>query len=153
MLVLAAVPRPFAVQLHRAAGHRFQYRIVETWAQALESILKEPLELAVLDPALEGTPRTQEIERIRVLFPSLPLVLYTKLSPGVVGVLLHLGRVGVREVVVAGYDDHPERLGELLVGSRRLSTRCGIWRSAPGWTAALASAGSPRPTCRHPASC
>jgi AraC-like DNA-binding protein len=115
MLILAAVPRSFAVQLHRAAGHRFQFRIVETWAQALDSILKEPLELAVLDPGLEGTPRTQEIERIRVLFPSLPLVPYTKLTPGVVSALLRLGRVGVREVVVAGHDDHPDRLGELLV--------------------------------------
>jgi AraC-like DNA-binding protein len=125
MLVLAAVPRTFATQLMRAAGHRFRFLAAGSWSEAVESILKEPLEMAVVDPALEGVPRTQEIERIRVLFPSLPLIVYTDLSPGVVGALLRLGRVGVREVVVAGHDDHPERLGELLVheAARGLSRR------------------------------
>jgi AraC-like DNA-binding protein len=96
-----------------------------SWSEVLETILREPLELAVLDPGLEGIPRTQEIERIRLLFPSLPLVLYTKLTPAMVPVLLRLGRVGVREVVVSGHDDHPARLSDILVheAARSLSRR------------------------------
>lgn len=125
MLVLAAVPRSFAAQLQRAAGHRFRFLGAGTWSEAVESILREPLEMAVVDPGLEGIPRSQEIERIRVLFPSLPLIVYTDLTPAMVGVLLRLGRVGVREVVVAGHDDHPDRLGEILVheAARSLSRR------------------------------
>jgi AraC-like DNA-binding protein len=125
MLILAAVPKSFSAQLLRAAGHRFRFVAASSWSEVLETILREPLELAVLDPGLEGIPRSQEIERIRVLFPSLPLVLYTKLTPGMVPVLLRLGRVGVREVVVAGHDDHPERLSDILVeeAARSLSRR------------------------------
>lgn len=115
MLVLAAVPDQFARRLERAAGRRFTFHPARSWRDAIEAIRQEPLELAVVDPVLEGIPRAHEIERVRVLFPSLPLVLYTKLSPGMVQVLLQLGRVGIREVVVAGHDDHPDRLRELLV--------------------------------------
>jgi AraC-like DNA-binding protein len=71
--------------------------------------------MAVVDPALSGEPRTQEIERIRVLFPSLPLILYGELSPTIARILLKLGNAGIKEAVIAGYDDHPDRLGELLV--------------------------------------
>ncbi len=71
--------------------------------------------MAVVDPGLEGEPRAQEIERLRVLFPSLPLILYTRLTPHIVPVLLRVGEVGVRRVLLEGYDDHPERVTETLV--------------------------------------
>ncbi len=126
MLVLAAVPRSFVTRLHWAVGQRFKFLAVSRWAQAVEVIRREPVEMAVLDPALEGVPRAQEIERLGVLFPSLPRIVYTELSPRVVPILLRLGHAGIREVVVAGHDDHPGRLGDVLVNeaacalSRRL---------------------------------
>lgn len=115
MLVLAAVPNAFARRLERAAGQRFTFQSVSSWMDAIQAIRQEPLELAVADPGLEDIPRAHEIQRIRVLFPSLPLVLYTTLSPDMVSVLLQLGRSGIDEVVVAGHDDHPDRLRQLLV--------------------------------------
>ena len=115
MLVLAAVPEHFARRLERAAGKRFTFLPTRSWSEALDAIRVEPLELAIVDPGLEGIPRAHEIERFRVLFPSLPLILYTRLLPGMVQVLLQLGRAGVHEVVVEGHDDHPDRLRELLV--------------------------------------
>lgn len=125
MLVLAAVPRPFAIRLHVAAGQRFNFLAASGWAEAVDAIRQKPLEMAVVDPALEGVPRAQEIERLRVLFPSLPLILFTELTPSVVPVLLRLGHAGIREVVVAGHDDHPQRLGDVLVeqAARALSRR------------------------------
>jgi AraC-like DNA-binding protein len=114
VLVLAAVPDDFARRLGRAAGQRFTFLWVSSWTDAIDAIRQEPLELAVVDPGLEDIPRGHEIERIRVLFPSLPLVLYTRLSPSTVPVLLQLGRAGIQEVVVAGHDDHPDRLRQLL---------------------------------------
>src|SRR4029078_2580598 len=74
------------------------------------------LALGVLDPALDGTARSQEVERLKVLFPSFPLILYTQLSPAVAPVLLGLGRIGLRQIVIARHDDHPARLTELLSG-------------------------------------
>ncbi len=115
MNVLSAVPDDFARRLQRAAGQRFTFRSTRGWSETIDAIRQEPLELAVVDPGLEGIPRAHEIERIRVLFPSLPLMLYTKLSPRMVPVLLQLGRAGIRNVVVEGHDDHPDRLRQLLI--------------------------------------
>ena len=115
MLVLAAVRPELAVRLQRAARHRFEFHVVNTWESAVDAILRQPLEIAVADPGLSGEVRAQEIERIKVLFPSLPLILYTTLCPDLATILLRLGQVGIRQVAIAQHDDHPNRLRELLV--------------------------------------
>jgi AraC-like DNA-binding protein len=115
VLILAAVGDFLRLRLERAAGSRFQFVVARSWEEAVEIILSRPVEMAVVDPALSGEPRAQEIERIRVLFPSLPLILYGRLSPTMARVLLKLGHVGIKEAVMADHDDHPAKLGELLV--------------------------------------
>jgi AraC-like DNA-binding protein len=115
MLVLAALPDRLAHRLRQGAAHRFGFEVVRTWPDALAAILRRPVELAVFDPALEGPPRGQEIERLRVLFPSLPSLVYTHLTAAVAPVLLQLGRSGIRQVLVAGHDDHPRRVSDVLV--------------------------------------
>src|SRR3989454_59258 len=97
MLVLAAVPDVQFHKLRRAAGSRFNVAQVSTWDDVLTSIRGRPVELAVVDPLLSGQARSQEIERLRVLFPSLPLMLYTTLTPRTAGVLLALGQRGDRK--------------------------------------------------------
>jgi AraC-like DNA-binding protein len=115
VLVLAAVGESLEPRLRRAAGHKFRFVAACSWDDAVDTILSQPVEMAVVNPGLAGEPRTQEIERIRVLFPSLPLILYGELSPTIARILLKLGNVGIKEAVIAGYDDHPDRLGDLLV--------------------------------------
>ncbi len=115
MHVLAAVQGSLIGQLERAARHRFEFHAVCAWDEAVEAILKRPVEMAVVDPALSGEVRAREIERIRVLFPSLPLILYTRLSPDLPATLLRLGQVGIRQVVIAQHNDHPTQLRDLLI--------------------------------------
>ncbi len=115
MLILAAVPDIQLHKLRRAAAARFSLARALTWGEALVTIRSRPVELAVVDPLLSGTPSAQEIERLRVLFPSLPLILYTSLTPETAAVLLTLGQRGIRHVVFARYDDHPVRLRDVLV--------------------------------------
>jgi AraC-like DNA-binding protein len=114
MLILAAIPDVQLQKLRRAVAARFSVARAGTWGEALATIRSRPVELAVVDPLLAGVARAQEIERLRVLFPSLPLILYTSLSPQTASVLLTLGQRGIRHVVFARYDDHPARLRELL---------------------------------------
>jgi AraC-like DNA-binding protein len=114
MRILAAVGGSLLSRLDYAAQRRFKLLPVKSWEEALNAILTKPLEVGVVDPALDGSARSQEIERLRVLFPSFPLILYTQLVPPVAPVLLRLGQSGVREVVVARHDDQPNRLAELL---------------------------------------
>src|SRR5256886_3417253 len=114
MLVLAAVPDVQFHKLRRTAGGRFSVVQTATWDDVLAVIRGRPVELAVVDPLLTGDARSQEIERLRVLFPSLPLILYTTLTPRTAGVLLALGQRGIQHVVFANYDDHPTRLTDVL---------------------------------------
>jgi AraC-like DNA-binding protein len=101
-------------KLRGAIAPRFTVARAATWDAALQTIRGRPVEIAVIDPLLAGPASGQEIERLRVLFPSLPLILYTSLTPQLASVLLSLGQRGIRHVVFARVDDHPERLRELL---------------------------------------
>ncbi|MGH2600126.1 MAG: hypothetical protein ACRDJ9_12170, partial [Dehalococcoidia bacterium] len=118
MLVLAAVPEVLYHKLSRAAEARFTFVHARSWEAALAAIRGRPVELAVVDPQLSGEARNQEIERLRVLFPSLPLILYTALTPRLGSVLLLLGQRGIRNIVMARFDDHPERLRDVLTQER-----------------------------------
>jgi AraC-like DNA-binding protein len=129
MLVLAAVRDPFVRRLEHAVRRPFRLTHASTWEAALQAILRLPVEIGLVDPALEGAPRTQEIERLRVLFPSVPLIVYTSLAPALATVLLTLGEAGVRNIVLATYDDHPERLNSVLAaeGARTVSRQLLHW--------------------------
>ncbi|HTH64969.1 MAG TPA: helix-turn-helix domain-containing protein [Gemmatimonadales bacterium] len=114
MLVLAAVPEIQVLRLRRAAGARFGFVSTGAWGDVVDLICRQPIELAVVDPMLSGEPRSQEIERLRLLFPSLPVLLYTTFTPALAPVLLALGRQGVQEVVFCRLDDHPDGLRTAL---------------------------------------
>jgi AraC-like DNA-binding protein len=114
MLVLAAVPELLYHKLRRAVDPRFGFVHAGTWDMALAAIRSRPVELAVVDPQLSGESSSHEIERLRVLFPSLPLILYTTLTPRLGSMLLRLGQRGIRNVVFARFDDHPARLREVF---------------------------------------
>ncbi|HEV8509499.1 MAG TPA: helix-turn-helix domain-containing protein [Gemmatimonadales bacterium] len=114
MLVLAAVPDLQYQRLWGAVVPRFMLARAATWDVALETIRVRPVEIAVVDPALGGTASGQEIERLHLLFPSLRLILYTSMTPQLATVLLALGPCGIRQVLLRGVDDHPERLREIV---------------------------------------
>lgn len=114
MLVLSAVADIQHHKLRRAVAARFVLARADTWDSVLATIRTRPVEIAVLDPLLSGEARSQEIERLRLLFPSLPLILYTSLTPQVAAVLLGLGQRGIRHVVFSRFDDHPERLRQVV---------------------------------------
>jgi AraC-like DNA-binding protein len=101
-------------RLRHAAGRRFDFLPVSTWDEAVRAILRRPIELGVADPQLEGQPRAQGVARLRALFPSVPIIVYTTLSPDLATILLQLGQVGVRQVVLARHDDHPSHLADIL---------------------------------------
>lgn len=110
MLLLAAVPDDRVQRLRSAEPDRYTFVPVFAWAGVIDIIRRQPIEMVVADPLLSGQPRTHEIERLRVLFPSLPLLVYTTLSPDTAGVLLELGRIGIRRAVFARFDDSPAAL-------------------------------------------
>jgi AraC-like DNA-binding protein len=79
-------------------------------------IRTRPIELAVVDPLLGEEPRPHAIERMRVLFPSLPLLVYTELSQITASALLKLGRAGIQRAVFQRFEDGPIALRAVLEG-------------------------------------
>src|SRR5258708_20744318 len=114
MLVLAAVSDLQLRKLRSAVESELALARAPTWDAALETTRGRPVEIAVVDPMLGGA-RGQEVERLRVLFPSLPLILYTPvMTAELAPVLLAMGKCGITQVVLSPTEDHPDRLRGLL---------------------------------------
>jgi len=110
-LLLAAVPTERLFRLRTLDQDRFQWTTAASWPDAVETIRGKPVDMAVVDPLLgTGEPRPHGIERLRLFFPSLPLLVYTDLTPANAGVLLQLGRMGIRKVVIHRFEDAPNLL-------------------------------------------
>jgi AraC-like DNA-binding protein len=110
-LLLAAVPAERTFRLRTLDPDRFQWASASSWPEAVEAIRGKPVDMAVVDPLLGGgEPRPHGIERLRQFFPSLPLLVYTDLTPANAGVLLQLGRAGIRKVIVHRFEDAPGAL-------------------------------------------
>src|SRR2546427_9224304 len=122
MRVAAAVSGVQFPTLRRAAAARFTVVHAPTWDAVLSAIRSRRVELAVVDPLLTGMASDREIERLRLLLPSLPLILYTSLTPQTAAVLLALGQRGIRRVVFTRYDDHPAHLRHVLAQEEARST-------------------------------
>ena len=115
-LLLAAVPPERVFRLRTLDADRFQWVSASNWPEAVEAIRAKPVDMAVVDPHLGGgEPRPHGIERLRLFFPSLPLLVYTDLTPANAGVLLQLGRAGIRRVVVYRFEDAPGALRSALL--------------------------------------
>ena len=109
-LLLAATPLERAFRLRRLDPSRYEWVTAESWGQAIEVIRGQPIDMAVVDPLLGSEARAYEIQQLRHRFPSLPLMLYTELSPATAAVLLDLGRVGIQRVVFHRFEDAPASL-------------------------------------------
>lgn len=109
-LILAAVPGERLARLRAIEADRRRFLAVDSWAAAVDAIRLRPVVMAVVDPMLSGQPRTHEIERLRLLFPSLPLLVYTVLVPATAGALLTLGAAGIRRAIFYRVDDAPDAL-------------------------------------------
>jgi AraC-like DNA-binding protein len=113
-LLLAATAGPRQARLRALDPTRYAWVVADTWAQALNLIRSRPVELAVVDPLLGDEPRPHAIERLRLLFPSLPLLVYTELSPATAAALLTLGRAGIQRAVFQRFEDGPKALHGVL---------------------------------------
>ena len=109
-LLLAAVPTERLLRLRMLDPDRYQWVSGSGWPEVVDAIRAKPVEMAVVDPLLGGEARAHGIERVRLLFPSLPLLVYTELAPATAAVLLQLGRSGITRVVFHRFEDAPGSL-------------------------------------------
>jgi AraC-like DNA-binding protein len=92
------------------------HRIIGTdsWENLSLKVRTQPIDLAVLDPMADGTVRPGAIQSVLDEFPSVPVILYARLSPENLQATVDLARSGVRQVVLYRYDDAQQRFLELI---------------------------------------
>lgn len=116
MEVLTCLPPIQAAHLRGILGDRGPHRLHQAkgWAE-VEAILRlEAVDVAVFDPAVGGVVEPGPIVEVTRRFRSLPVVMYTTLTPGSLKGILALAREGLTELVLHRFDDDPGRFRELL---------------------------------------
>ena len=84
------------------------------WNELHVLVRQRHLDLVVADPAADGQVQVDELAYVVRYFPSVPVVVYTVLSPFTVRALVPLARNGVEHVVLNRFDDEPRRFLDLL---------------------------------------
>lgn len=101
------------------------HRIVEavSWPDLIDLVRRRPVDLIVVDPAVEGSVEVDPVFRVMDNFPRTPLLVYTSLGPASVSALTELSVRGVKDVVLQRFDDSPRRFQILLerVAKKQLS--------------------------------
>ena len=114
MEVVALLPPPLLSHLRVVLGNEHSVTTVSDWVTLAEAVRRHPVDIVVLDPQSTAGVKTDEVLAILEQHPSLPIVLYTYLSPLMMGAVAELARYGVRQVVLHRFDDEPRRFLELL---------------------------------------
>ena len=87
---------------------------VDGWGELAEMVRTWPVDVAVVDPRADGTVEITELQALLARYPSLPVVLYTSLTPESLRATVELAKQGIRHVVLRGFDDEPRRFRDLL---------------------------------------
>lgn len=74
----------------------------------------EDADLLVLDPSAREGLLAEALEEIIARHPSLPVIVYTTLTPHAMRLVVRLARIGVQHVVLNRFDDEPRRFLELI---------------------------------------
>ncbi len=114
--VIAFLPSPLSsrlrVALEGGAGHSLE--VAYDWERFHEVVEGSAADVAVVDPCADGAPRTQAVAALLDSHPSVPLVLYTAVSPVTFKAVAELTRHGAHQIVLYRYDDEPTRFLHLI---------------------------------------
>jgi AraC-like DNA-binding protein len=114
--VVAYLPRQLLSHLRIVLGSEHSLTPVTSWAELHQTVTHQPTDVVVADPAVAGAVEVESLEDLRRRMPSLPVVIYTQLSPTAMKAVVRLAKSGVEDVVLSRFDDEPRRFLELLEG-------------------------------------
>lgn len=96
------------------AGATHRLVAADSWDALNLKVRTSPIDLAVLDPMADGVVRAEPILAVLDEFPSVPVILYSQLSPETLQATVNLARAGVRHVVLYRFDDAKSRFLDLI---------------------------------------
>lgn len=114
MDVAAYLPPRLLSHLKVVLGQEHTLIPATEWAGLRATVQQRVVDVVVADPAAGGTVQVSELEHFVRSFPSLPVVIYTVLSPATIRAVVQLAKFGVEHVVLNRFDDEPRRFLELM---------------------------------------
>jgi AraC-like DNA-binding protein len=112
--VVAFLPRQLLAHLRMVLRSDHSLVPAGSWAELQSIVTHRGADVVVADPTAAGHAEVQALEDVRRRYPSLPVVIYTQLSPSAMQSIVRLARSGVEHVVLSRFDDEPRRFLDLL---------------------------------------
>ena len=116
MDVAAFLPPQLLTHLRVVLGRGHRVHAADGWSGLAKVLSEEVVDLVVADPAADGHVKVADLQHLIRQFPSVPVVVYTALSPATMKAVVQLAKVGVDHVVLNRFDDEPRRFRDLLEG-------------------------------------
>jgi hypothetical protein len=96
-------------RIRRALVGRCAVRVASTWAELQHIVARSAPSAIIADPAADAEGSAERHLNQLSAGASMPIALYTVLTPRSAGMLLGLGRLGIRDLILYRYDDKPDR--------------------------------------------
>jgi AraC-like DNA-binding protein len=112
--IVAHLPPPLLGHLRSLVAREHPLVAAEGWGSFDLLVRRTAADVAVVDPAADGTARVAEIVELIRRHPSLPVVVYTTLTAQALRAIVEMAKQGVHQVVLYRFDDEPARFRELL---------------------------------------
>jgi AraC-like DNA-binding protein len=112
--VVAHLPPPLLAHLRFVVLREHHLAWADDWGGFDRLVRHTAADVAVVDPAADGSVRTDEIVELTRRYASLPIVIYTSLTAPSLRAIVELAKQGVHQVVLYRFDDEPRRFVELL---------------------------------------
>jgi AraC-like DNA-binding protein len=112
--VVAILPRQLLDHLRVVLGTEHVLTVVTAWGDLHNAIQQRIVDVVVADPLAAGMLEVDTLIQVRRDYPSLPMVVYTTVSPAAMIAVAKLGRWGVEHVVLSRFDDERGRFLGLI---------------------------------------
>jgi hypothetical protein len=114
MLLLARLSPPMLSHLRLVADGAHTVLAAPSWPSMAAVLRARPVDIAVVDPCIEGAADTETVRALRTGFPGVAVLVYTAISADSTRAMLTLGEFGVRHCILRGFDDEPGRFRDGL---------------------------------------
>ena len=145
MLIVAYLPAPLLRHLQRVMTPDHDVVAVSSWNVLRDVVRTSGAEVAVVDPSVESTPPASGvpalgIDVVECIAAIVPVVVYAVLTPRTARFMSHTNASAVRQLVLHGIDDDPERLRQIIEGLGASAADTALVRPI---IAALSASGAP----------
>ena len=114
MLIIAHLPASRLRYLREIMGAGHQVQPVETWGELLDHVRQDRPHVVVVDPTTELPGRQVAVDAVLAVSGSVPVVVYTTLSPSAARAVQALRAGNGCVWLLAGIDDEPARFRTVL---------------------------------------